>query len=57
MRTVDKIRLYLNIIFLIGAAATIIIYFTSGPGTTEFMYTGFGTLSIKFFEFVLRFVN
>jgi hypothetical protein len=56
IRTIDKIRLILNIVFLIGAVATVAVYATCGNGT-GLMYVGFTTLSIKFFEFVLRFVN
>ena len=56
MRTVDKVRFILNILFLIGAVATLIIYLTSGKCPT-FMYIGFTTLAIKIFEFILRFVN
>lgn len=56
MRTVDKVRFILNVLFLIGAVATLIIYLTSGKCPT-FMYIGFTTLAIKIFEFILRFVN
>jgi hypothetical protein len=56
IRTIDKIRLILNIVFLIGAVATVAVYATCGNGN-GLMYVGFTTLSIKFFEFVLRFVN
>lgn len=56
MRTVDKVRFILNVLFLVGAVATLIVYLTSGKCPT-FMYLGFGTLAIKVFEFILRFVN
>lgn len=56
MRLIDKIRFILNIAFLIGAVVTFIIYFAYGNGL-PFMYTGFTTLAIKVFEFILRFVN
>ena len=56
MRKVDKARQILNILFIIGAVATFIIYMTSGKCPT-FMYVGFSTLAINIFEFILRFVN
>lgn len=56
MRPVDKARYILNILFLIGAVATLIVYLTSGKCTT-FIYIGFTTLAIKVFEFILRFIN
>ena len=56
MRTIDKIRYILNSVFLIGAVVTFIIYFTYGE-SPEFFYTGLTTLSLKVFEFILRFVN
>lgn len=56
MRTVDKVRFVLNALFLFGAIATLIVFLTMGKCPT-FMYLGFGTLAIKVFEFILRFVN
>lgn len=56
MRTVDKVRYILNVLFLAGAVITLVIYLTSGNGQT-FMYAGFSTLAIKVFEFILRFIN
>ena len=56
MRTVDKARYILNVLFLIGVIATLIIRITIGEGPA-FMYVGFTTLAIKIFEFILRFVN
>lgn len=56
MRTIDKVRYILNIAFLIGTVVTFILYFTCGK-SPEFIYTGFTTLSLKVFEFILRFVN
>lgn len=56
MRLVDKIRYALNILFLIGAAVTLFVFIIYGNGEV-FRYTGFATLTIKVFEFILRFVN
>lgn len=56
MRLVDKARYILNVLFLIGAVATLIVYMTSGKCPT-FMYLGFTTIAIKVFEFILRFIN
>lgn len=56
MRQIEKVRSVLNILFLIGAIATFIIYFTYGK-SPAFLYTGFTTLALKVFEFILRFVN
>lgn len=56
MRQVDKVRSVLNILFLIGAVVTFIIYFAYGK-SPAFLYTGFTTLALKVFEFILRFVN
>lgn len=56
MRPIDKARQILNILFLIGAVVTFIVYMTSGK-CPAFLYIGFSTLAIKVFEFILRFVN
>ncbi len=56
MRTVDKARYILNILFLIGAVVTFIVYFTNGT-TPTFLYLGFTTLALKVLEFILRFIN
>lgn len=56
MRQVDKFRSILNILFLVGAVVTFIIYFTYGK-SLAFFYAGFTTLGLKVFEFILRFVN
>ena len=56
MRQVDKVRNMLNILFLIGAVVTFIIYFAYGK-SPSFFYAGFTTLGLKVFEFILRFVN
>ena len=54
MRTVDKIRYILNIIFLVATVATLILWIADSD---IFFYTGFTALTLKVFEFLLRFVN
>ena len=55
MKITDKIRFFLNILFLIGVVATLLLYFI--PDSREaFFYAGFTTLSIKVVDFILRFV-
>ncbi len=56
MRRIDKIRQILNIVFLLGALATLVIYLVHGK-CPAFMYVGFTSLSIKFIDFILRFIN
>jgi hypothetical protein len=54
MRTIDKIRFILNILFLIATVVTIILWLTDSG---MFFYAGVTALSLKAFEFILRFVN
>ncbi len=56
MRTVDKIRYILNVLFLIGAALTLVLFLLNGDGE-GFRYTGMAALTFKIMEFILRFVN
>jgi Ca2+/Na+ antiporter len=56
MRTIDKIRFALNILFLIFTVITFILFLVDGDGDRYF-YTGMAALSLKVFEFILRFVN
>lgn len=55
MDNINKIRFILNILFLIGAVATFILYFATG-GSTLFMYVGLGAMTCKMIEFILRFM-
>ena len=55
MDTINKIRFILNILFLIGALATLILYFTMS-GSVLFMYVGVAAMSCKMIEFILRFM-
>ena len=54
MRTIDKIRYILNILFLVATVATFIIWFVNRD---FFFYTCITALSLKVFEYILRFVN
>ena len=56
MRTVDKIRYVLNVLFLIGAAVTFILFILNGEGS-EFKIAGMAAMAFKIMEFILRFVN
>ena len=56
MRTVDKIRYILNVLFLIGAAVTFVLFMINGDGNA-FKFTGVVALTFKIMEFILRFVN
>lgn len=54
MRTIDKIRYILNALFLVITAATFILWLTD---SSLFLYAGATALTLKVFEFILRFVN
>ena len=54
MRTKEKIRLVLNILFLLASAITLIMWMTD---SSMFFYAGVTALSLKFFEYVIRFIN
>jgi hypothetical protein len=56
MRTVDKIRYVLNVLFLIGAAVTFILFMLNGEGN-GFKIAGMTAMAFKIMEFILRFVN
>ena len=56
MRTVDKFRYILNVLFLIGAAATFILFMIDNTGI-EFKIAGMSAMTMKIMEFILRFVN
>ena len=56
MNTIDKIRYILNVLFLIGAAATFILFMFDKDGI-EFKIAGMSALTMKIMEFILRFVN
>lgn len=53
----DKIRKLLNIIFIILAIATIVIYFVSGSSLKLFFIVGMCAIFVKVMEFFIRFIN
>ncbi|MBQ4063785.1 MAG: hypothetical protein IJC92_05885 [Bacteroidaceae bacterium] len=55
MNTIYKIRYILNVLFLVGAAATIILYFAMS-GSSLFLYVGTIAMTCKMIEFILRFM-
>lgn len=56
MNNIDKIRNALNILFMIGAVASIILYFSLGDDKSIFFYVCGASLFLKMMEFVLRFL-
>lgn len=51
----DRIRAVLNVLFLIGALISVILYFTLGEDKTVFFYVCGASLFLKMMEFVFRF--
>ena len=51
----DKIRMILNIVFLVLAAIAVIMYF-AGADFETFFYVGVAAISTKLIEFFLRFM-
>ena len=56
MDKIDKIRAILNILFLVGAVASVILYITSGDDKTVFFYVCSASLFVKVLEFIFRFL-
>ena len=56
MNHIDQIRTILNVIFMIGALASVILYFTSTDDRTLFFYVCGGSILIKMIEYMLRFL-
>lgn len=54
MKTIDKVRFILNILFLVATVATIIMWLTDSK---SFLYIGAAALTLKVFEYILRFIN
>lgn len=46
----------MNVLFLIGAAATFILFMIDNTGI-EFKIAGMSAMTMKIMEFILRFVN
>ena len=53
----DKIRNVLNILFLILALASIIIYFAAKDDFKQFIYVCGAAIFVKLMEFFIRFTN
>lgn len=51
----DRIRAVLNVLFMIGALISVILYFTLGEDKTVFFYMCGASLFLKMMEFVFRF--
>lgn len=51
----DRIRAVLNVLFMIGALISVILYFTLGEEKTVFFYVCGASLFLKMMEFVFRF--
>lgn len=54
MRTINRIRLIFNVLFLIATVVTVILWVTDSHA---FLYAGITALTLKVFEFILRFIN
>ena len=55
MDSIDKIRAILNVLFMIGAVASFILYFALGDDKSVFFYVCAASIFVKMMEFVLRF--
>ena len=51
----DQIDRVLNVLFMIGAFISVILYFTVGDDKTLFFYVCGASLFLKMMEFVFRF--
>ena len=51
----DRIRAVLNVLFMIGALISFILYFALGEDKTVFFYVCGASLFLKTMEFVFRF--
>ncbi len=56
IRTVDKIRYILNVLFLAGTVITLVLWMMDGSGS-GFKIAGLSAMTFKVMEFILRFVN
>ena len=55
MDSIDKIRTILNVLFLIGSAISLILYFTGADPRITFIYVCAASLAVKMIEIILRF--
>lgn len=53
----DRIRAVLNVLFMIGALISVILYFTLGDDKTVFFYVCGASLFLKMMEFVVPFLS
>lgn len=51
----DRIRVVLNVVFMIGALISVILYFTLDEDKTVFFYVCGTSLFVKMMEIVFRF--
>jgi len=51
----DRIRAVLNVLFMIGALISFILYFALGEDKTVFFYVCGASLFLKMMEFLFRF--
>lgn len=56
MDSIEKTRTILNALFLIGAVASFILYFSLGDDKTLFFYVCGASLFLKMMEFVFHFL-
>ncbi len=54
-RDLTAVRTLLNMLFLIGFVAAVIIYFAMPEQRTLFFSLGFGALLLKIIEYIIRF--
>ena len=53
----DRIRAVLNVLFMIGALISVILYFTLGEDKTVFFYVCGASLFLKMMEFRVSFLS
>ena len=54
--TVTRVRNVLNVVFMLGFLAAVVVYFAFPEQKTLFFSVGFGAIVIKLLEFFLRFM-
>ena len=55
-KSLGKVRMVLNVLFMLGFLAAVIIYFAFPEQRTLFFAVGFGSMLLKIVEFALRFL-
>ncbi len=51
-----QVRQVLNVVFMLGFLAAVIIYFAMPENRVLFFCVGFGAMAIKIVEFIIRFL-